>query len=193
MIALSSPTILFVPGLRGHVPEHWQTLMAERFPGSRTVPPLDVDGLSRAARVAALDQALDAIEGPVVLVAHSAGVLITVHWAAQRFRTGAGWSIRGALLAAPADLERPLPEGYPTLDALEANGWLPLPREALPFSTMLAVSDNDPLAAKDRAVELGQAWGSEIVELGAVGHLNPASGFGPWPDGAALVEALRGR
>jgi predicted alpha/beta hydrolase family esterase len=173
------------------VAEHWQTLMAERMPGSRTVPPLDVDGLSRAARVAALDLALDAIEGPVILVAHSAGVLITVHWAATRFRTGARWSIHGALLATPADLERPLPEGYPTLDALEANGWLPVPRGALPFRSMLAVSDNDPLAAKDRAVQLGQAWGSQIVELGAVGHLNPASGFGPWPDGEGLVARLR--
>lgn len=188
-----TPTVLFVPGLRGHVPEHWQSLMAGRLPASRTVPPLDVDGLSRAARVAALDRALDAIEGPVVLVAHSAGVLITVHWAVQRFRTGAPWSIRGALLATPADLERPLPAGYPAPDALEANGWLPTPREALPFRTLLAVSDDDPLAAKDRAVALGQAWGSEIVELGAVGHLNPASGFGHWPEGEALVATLRDR
>lgn len=185
-----TPTVLFVPGLRGHVPEHWQTLMAERMPGSRTVPPLDVDGPSRAARVEALDQALEAIEGPVVLVAHSAGVLITVHWAAQRFRSGAKWSIQGALLATPADLERPLPDGYPTLDALEANGWLPVPRTPLPFRSTLAVSDNDPLAAKDRVIELGRDWGSQIVELGPVGHLNPASGFGSWIAGEALVANL---
>jgi len=29
--------------------------------------------------------------------------------------------------------------------------------------------------------------------MGAVGHLNPAAGFGPWPEGDALVAALRGR
>lgn len=185
---IHEPTILFVPGLRGHVPDHWQTLMAQRFPQSATVPPLEVNGLSRAARVEALDSTLSTLSGPVVLVAHSAGVLITVHWAAERFRSDAHWTIRGALLATPADLERPLPEGYPTMEALDANGWLPISRQALPFSTTLAVSDDDPLGDKERIMALGKAWGSEPVELGAVGHLNPAAGFGAWPAGAALVE-----
>ena len=30
-------TALIVPGLRGHVPEHWQTLLASRLPRVRTV------------------------------------------------------------------------------------------------------------------------------------------------------------
>ena len=38
-----------------------------------------------------------------------------------------------ALLATPADIEHPLPEGYPTLADLTANGWCPIARQRLPF------------------------------------------------------------
>ena len=74
-------TVLIVPGLREHVPEHWQTLLAAKLPRVHTVPPLEQDKLSCAARVEALDRALRAIDGPVILVAHSAGVMMVAHWA----------------------------------------------------------------------------------------------------------------
>ena len=32
-------TILIVPGLREHVPEHWQTLLAAKLPRVHSVPP----------------------------------------------------------------------------------------------------------------------------------------------------------
>ena len=60
-------TTLFVPGLRDHVADHWQTLMAERIPGSRTVEPLTENKLSRKARVAALDEII-AIRPPLDVV-----------------------------------------------------------------------------------------------------------------------------
>ena len=77
MTTLPSPTVLIVPGLRDHVEDHWQTLLARKLPRVRTVPPLEHDKLSCAARVAALDAALSQIDGPVVIVAHSAGVRIS--------------------------------------------------------------------------------------------------------------------
>lgn len=45
--------------------------------------------------------------------------------------------------------------------------------------SLVAVSDNDPLGRKDRVLELARAWGSRVVEVGAVGRLNPAAGYGP--------------
>jgi len=74
----TKPTILMVPGLRDHVSDHWQTLLQHKLPNAISVPPLEHDKLSCAARVAALDAALAKIDGPVILVAHSAGVMITV-------------------------------------------------------------------------------------------------------------------
>lgn len=187
----SHTTILFVPGLRDHVADHWQTLLQAELPHAASVPPLEHDKLSCAARIAALDNALDkalaAIDGPVVLVAHSAGVMITVHWAAQHAHRLAPGRIRGALLATPADLETPMPAGYPTRDTLAQHGWLPIPRKPLPFPSRLAASRNDPLASYERAAGMACDWGSELVDLGEVGHLNPAAGYGPWPQAMALL------
>jgi uncharacterized protein len=179
------PTILMVPGLRDHVAEHWQTLLEQKLPRAASVPPLEHDKLSCAARVAALDAALAKVDGPVVLVAHSAGVMITVHWAQRHNR-----KIHGALLAAPADLETPLPASYPTIDALARNGWQPIPRKPLPFPSIVGASRNDPLAQFERVSEMAKDWGSRLVDLGDVGHLNPAAGFGAWPMAETLIREL---
>jgi predicted alpha/beta hydrolase family esterase len=181
---LPSP-VLFVPGLRDHVAEHWQTLAAAEIAGARTVPPLTQDKLSCAARVEALDRAIAEIAAPPILVAHSAGCLMVVHWA-QRHRR----PIKAALLATPPDIDRPLPAGYPTPEELQAGGWLPVPRTPLPFPSLLGVSADDPLASTAAGVELGTAWGSRIVQLGHVGHLNPAAGYGPWPMAHTLIAEL---
>ena len=182
---MTGHTILLVPGLRDHVAEHWQTLLEATLPNVRCVPRMERDKLSRAAWVAALDHSLAAIEGPVVLVAHSAGVMITVHWAMQHARP-----IKGALLATPPDFERPLPEGYPKQDVLSENAWLPTPRARLPFPSILAASTNDPLADVDRVASLATSWGSTLVNLGAVGHLNPAAGYGRWPRAVEFIRVL---
>lgn len=185
MTSANSPTIVIVPGLRDHVADHWQTLYADRLDKVRIVPPLERDELSLAARVAALDHLLLEIDGPVVLVAHSAGCLIAVHWAQSATRP-----VRAALLAAPPDFEVPLPDGYPTLPELRAHGWAPVPRRRLPFPTTVAASRNDPLAGFRRVAGMAETWGSRLVDLGEVGHLNPASGYGPWPEVDDFVADL---
>lgn len=179
------PTVVLVPGLRDHVPDHWQTLLADRIPGAVTVPPPTDAGLARDARVAALNDTLSRIEGPVVLVAHSAGVLTTVHWAARHRHP-----VRGALLATPPDFDTPLPDGHPGQGTLRENGWLPVPRTPLPFPGIVAASTNDPLARFDRVAGLARAWGSRLVDIGPVGHLNPASGYGQWPQALELLRTF---
>ena len=93
-------TILIVPGLRDHVDAHWQTLLAAQLPRVHTVPPMGRTGagLDRAARVQAIEQAAQAIEGPIVIVAHSGGCPMVAHWAAQTRR-----AVHGALLATPPE------------------------------------------------------------------------------------------
>lgn len=181
----TTATVLIVPGLRDHVADHWQTLLASRLAKVRSVPPLKLDGLCCNARVEAIQRELEQIDGQVLLVAHSAGVLMVAHWAA-RYR----WPIKGALLAAPPDLNAQWPAHYPSPASLAAQGWSPLPTTALPFPSIVAASSNDHLASYDAVSELARHWGSELVNLGAVGHLNPASGFGPWPLAEALIRRL---
>jgi predicted alpha/beta hydrolase family esterase len=182
---MSAPTVLIVPGLRDHVADHWQTLLAARLPRVRTVPPMGREDLSCAPRVAAIETELSRLDGPVILVAHSGGVITVVHWAKRHRR-----AIAGALLATPPDFESRMPAGYPTIEDLDAGGWLPVPREPLPFPSIVAASRNDPLASLQRVRELAQAWGSRFVDVGSVGHLNPASGFGEWPQAEEFVRSL---
>ncbi len=181
------PIVVIVPGLRDHVPNHWQTVLAEQLPGSVTVPRMATNEFSCRAWVAEIDRTLAAVHGPVILVAHSGGVMMVVHWAEKHRRP-----IHGALLAAPADLEVPLPEGYPTLEALREGGWLPIPRSRLPFPSIVAASTNDPLARYDRVAQYAADWGSRIADVGAVGHLNPAAGFGEWPRAREFIRDLGG-
>jgi predicted alpha/beta hydrolase family esterase len=179
------PTVLIVPGLRDDVPEHWQTLLAAQLPRVRTVPPMGREDLDCARKVAAIEREAQVIDGPLILVAHSGGVAMVAHWARRTRR-----AVMGALLAAPPDFEKPLPAGYPTLEQLDAGGWLPLPREPLPFPSIVCASRNDPLATFVRIAELARDWGSRLEDIGHVGHLNPASGFGPWPEAHRYIQQL---
>ena len=185
----AAATVVIVPGLRDHVAQHWQTLLAAQLPGCITVPPMGREDLDRQARVDALEAAVASVPGPVQLVAHSGGCITVAHWAAS---TAHADRVRGALLATPPDFDAPMPVGYPGTDALRAAGWLPVPRQPLPFPSLVATSQNDPLGALDRVQALARDWGSRTVNLGAVGHLNPASGYGEWPQALALIAALDG-
>jgi uncharacterized protein len=177
------PTVVFVPGLRDEMPGHWQSLLHSRLPGSACVPRLGKDNLCLGVWVDAIDHTVRTVPGPVILVAHSAGVVMTAHWARGLCR-----NVQGALLVAPPDFEAELPAGYPSSKALEQNGWMPVPYAPMPFRSVVVGSSNDSLCSIDRARSFAAAWGSEWVDAGAVGHLNPASGHGEWPQAAQLLE-----
>jgi len=180
-------TLVIVPGLRGHVEDHWQTRLAAKATDVVVVPSFGRDKRDLAGRVADLHQVISDAAAPVTIVAHSAGVLTTVHWAHQH-----DLPVGGALLATPPDLARPLGPEYPTLEQLEESGWLPIPSAPLAFPSIVAASTNDPLSDVENVRSLARDWGSRFIDVGPVGHLNPASGFGDWPGAEALLHVLSG-
>ena len=184
-------TVLIVPGLRDQVASHWQTLLEARLralgQAVASVPPMGRADLDCATKVAAIEEAVAAIDGPIVLVAHSGGCIMVAHWAGQTHQTH---RIHAALLATPPDFDQPMPEGYPSQDALQQGGWFPVPRGSLRFRSLVAASRNDPLGRYETVAELAQGWGSDLLDLGEVGHLNPASGFGDWPLADRLIQQL---
>ena len=188
-MSVTEPTILIVPGLRDAVAQHWQTLLEARLRAAgrpvAAVLPMGREDLDCAARVGAIERAARSVEGPLVVVAHSGGCIMVAHWAKKTRR-----AVRGALLATPPDFEKPMPPGYPTIEALRAGGWLPVPRERLKFRTIVGASRDDPLASFARVVGLANEWGAEVEDLGWVGHLNPASGYGEWSGADPLVARL---
>ncbi len=195
----AEPVIVIVPGLREHVEEHWQTLLEARLRSAgravAAVAPMGRDDLDCAARVDAIEAVVAKLAAQTshaasaIIVAHSAGCIAVAHWARRHARTARA-AIRGALLAVPPDFDTPMPAPYPDIAALAAAGWLPVPREPLPFDSIVAASRDDPLASQTCVSELARAWGSECVDLGEVGHLNPASGYGEWLAAEGLIEVL---
>ena len=120
---------------------------------------------------------------PAVLIAHSLGCLLVAAWAAH---SGHTTRVRAALLVAPPDTERA--DMPPNL-----FNWRPIVRQPLPFASLAVISRDDPYCDPPRAKRIASDWGSEIVDAGARGHLNAAAALGDWPEGRALLQALRAR
>lgn len=179
---LIRPSVLTVPGLGNSGPSHWQTLWEQSRVDTRRVELGMWDTPHRNAWATKLDQAVSQAQAPVILVGHSLGCQAIAWWASLSPQPY-GWPVAGALLVAPADVDR---EAMPS----ELSTFSPAPRTLLPFPSILVASTDDPWIDIDRAHSLAVDWGSHFVDAGAQGHLNAASGLGWWPDGQELLERV---
>jgi len=176
------PLILTVPGLNGSGPTHWQSLWENSRPDTRRVELGMWQSPRRNAWVTKLDQAIREARAPVILAAHSLGCLAVAWWAALAGQPY-GWPVAGALLVAPADVDRPETR-------LELKDFAPSPRTALPFPSIVVASSDDPWASLQHARDLAAYWGSHFVDAGPLGHINATSGVGWWDEGQALLDRV---
>ncbi|TGE07833.1 RBBP9/YdeN family alpha/beta hydrolase [Hymenobacter fodinae] len=176
---MPSPNILIVPGLGNSGPEHWQTYWTQHY-GYPRVQQGNWDNPVLADWVQTLSDAVKAAGPDVILVGHSLGCITIAHLAST-----ASHRIKGALLVAPADVDRP---DMPA----EVMNFAPIPLARLPFPGIVVASTNDEYMTLERAQVLAQAWGSQFVNMGALGHINSDSGLGLWPQGHALLRELVG-
>lgn len=177
-----SPTILTIPGLMNSGPRHWQTLWEDQLPECRRV---DLGSWTRPHRnswVNRLDRAIAAVDGSVLLAAHSLGCHAVAWWAALACE---GWNekIIGALLVAPPEVDE-------TAIDKRLHGFAPVPRKLLPFPSILVASHNDPYMTLDRARTLARIWGSQFADAGEAGHINADSHLGDWSFGQFLLSRL---
>jgi predicted alpha/beta hydrolase family esterase len=171
--------ILILPGWQNSGPDHWQSRWQAQF-GYQRVEQHDWLRPLRGDWIARLEDVVLSLEEPVVLVAHSLGCQLVAAWAAISRNTD---RVKAALLVAPGDVER---------EELRAvlSSWSPLLLQALPFNSTLVASNNDPYCSFERAASFASAWGSSLVNLGALGHINADSGLGDWPQGQDMLQAL---
>jgi predicted alpha/beta hydrolase family esterase len=182
--------LLIMPGLHGSGPEHWQSWLERQHPGAVRVrvpnwsPPQLDDWVEAIDRTLTESQARPVSVGPCtvaepsarvrllnperpaeawIAVGHSFGCLALARYLQQR-----GRGLQAALLVAPANPDRfQIPEGQ--LD------------RGLPCPSTLIYSRSDPWMSASDARYYGQRWGSQLVDAGEAGHINPESGYGPWP------------
>lgn len=173
--------ILIVPGLGDSGSDHWQSRWERNLKTARRVVQADWMTPVCADWVQRIEEAVAASQRPAVLVAHSLGTIAVVHAAARLDRA----KVAGALLVGVPDADHP--ETWPEIDLSawhpQQAGFAPLPLERLPFPTRMIVSSTDPYCALERSQELAAAWGADLSTIANAGHLNAASGHGPWPEG----------
>lgn len=181
--------LLIVPGWTGAGPDHWQSRWVRGLRTARRIEQAASERPRLEDWVARIVEAVAAAGRPAVLAAHSLGASAVVHAAPLLDRR----RIAGALLVAPPDLA---PRGgpWPTEDGrflpAEEGGFAPVPELPLPFPSVVVASRNDPFCAFERAQAFARAWGSDFADAGNSGHIDTASGHGPWPEGLLRLGML---
>lgn len=114
---------------------------------------------------------------PIILVAHSLGTSLATRWAQEGSTDG----VAGAFLVAPTDRETEA-----ALNNSAITGFAPMALKTLPFPSMVVASSNDPHVSPSRAKQFVDAWGSLLVDAGALGHIGASEKLGLWPQGLVL-------
>ena len=174
--------VLILPGLFNSGPEHWQSLWCAQHPEYNRLEQQDWETPRRADWVQTLANSILKIGGPVVLAGHSSACATVAHYAAQ-YGDGDGY-VTAAFLVGPSDTEA---QSYP----VGPTGFAPMPLQKLPFRSVVVASTNDQYATLERARLFASLWGSSLITLENAGHINAASGYGPWPEGLKWLEDLR--
>ena len=170
--------VFTVPGLYNSGPDHWQTHWEKehgftRIEQKEWETPVCDDWLQT------IDEII--IKHPlseVILIGHSLACCTIVRWAEKYQRI-----IKAALLVAPSDVEAP---SYPP----GTKGFSPMPKYKLPFPSIVIASTDDEYVTMERAKELASNWGSELINVGELGHINSSSNLGNWPFGYSVLKRL---
>ena len=171
--------VIIVPGLGGSGPDHWQSHFERSIPAATRLAGIDWNKPDLREWTHALCRSVGTRPG-CLLVAHSLGCTLIAHVARQY----PNLPVNGAFLVAPADVDES--------SDLAANvcTFRAMPRQALPFPTITVASRNDPYMRFERAEFFAAGWSSHLIDAGYAGHINVASGYGPWPEGQQRLSTL---
>ena len=171
---ISEADILIIPGLGGAEEGHWVRRWARQMSSARIVEQADFNTPQLQDWSKEIRQAVDAADRPVVLVAHSLGVVAAAHTAPDLDAD----KVAGAFFVAPSnwDVEGLAPE-------FDGADFRPVRKDRLPFPSQVIASRNDPYCTFEAAQDMAVHWGAGLIDAGEAGHINLESGQGPWPEG----------
>ncbi|MFO1388646.1 RBBP9/YdeN family alpha/beta hydrolase [Cellvibrio sp.] len=173
-INMQQPEFLFLAGYGNSTGDHWQAKWFNAFPSSIWVEQ-NWESPNRNEWVSALDIALGKTSNPVVIISHSLGGLAFVEWANQ-YPEQLQQKIRGAFLVAVPDADA---DSFPAA----ISGFSSTPAQKIAIPAIMVMSSDDPYCTLERSRYFAKAWGSELINIGAKGHINTSAGLGDWPEG----------
>jgi predicted alpha/beta hydrolase family esterase len=166
---------LIIPGLDGSPAPHWQDWWAATDPSAIMV---DLSDPHRPIPAVWETEVAGMIlrHPDCILVGHSLGAVLVARLLAR-------WpqlQVRAALLVAPAE----------PANSTRISAFAPIPEHPMDVPSIVVASRNDPWMSFARTDSLASAWGSDLVDLGFAGHINVASGYGPWQGGIDLRDRM---
>jgi uncharacterized protein len=175
-------TFLILHGLANHrPPEHWQFWLAGRLrdQGHRVLYPgmPDPDSPRFALWEQELGRQLSSMEAKDrVVICHSLACLL---WFKTAGRLTAEERVDRLLLVSPPASAR-VPEAGASfrVESLEVEAILASARGEI----RIVCSDGDPYNPSGAREMYGDPLGIRVDVLSGAGHINPDSGYGPWPE-----------
>lgn len=169
---------VIVPGVGGSEYSHWQSWLQRQLMSCSRVEQQDWNAPVLETWVEQFRSTVAAIDAPLQIVAHSFGCLTTVAALAQY--PALQRKVKNLVLVAPANPGRFGEAGFARDSQHDYQDYFHQLQVQVPASML--ISENDPWLNAEHALELAQSWQLEPVSLGHVGHINVASGFGPFPE-----------
>ena len=169
---------VIVPGVGGSEHDHWQSWLQRQLKSCSRVQQQDWNKPVLHEWIEQFVKTVQAIQEPIQIVAHSFGCLTTVAALAQHPELKQ--KIKNLVLVAPANPARFGDAGFARDSQNDYQQYFHQLKLQVP--TQMIISENDPWLNFQDALQLAKAWKIRPKNLGQVGHINVASGFGPFPE-----------
>ena len=170
---------VIVPGVGGSEYHHWQSWLQRQLMSCSRVQQKDWTKPVLQTWISEFVKTLATVESnEIQIVAHSFGCLTTV--AALHQHPELNQKIKNLVLVAPANPSRFGNLGFARDSQYDYQAYFHQMKIQVP--TSLIISENDPWLNFEDAQALAKSWHLTPTNLGQVGHINVASGFGPFPE-----------
>jgi len=171
---------LIIPGYQGSNVNHWQSHWEKKYAlKADRVTLQDFTNTEKRYWTTSIFEQIKNSDNQYIIIAHSLGALSFVHTYSRYVIN----NVKAALLVAPPDVEE-------NENASFLNEFSPVPKFRFEIPVFLVASSNDHYCTLERAKEMAQSWGAELINIGAKGHINSESGIGDWPEGQQLLNKL---
>lgn len=169
---------VIVPGVGGSEHNHWQTWLQRQLKSCSRVQQHHWHQPVLQEWVTQFVKTVQNIQEPIQIVAHSFGCLTTVAALAQHPQLNQ--KIKNLVLVAPANPARFGDAGFARDSQNDYQQYFHQLKIQAPVH--MIISENDPWLSFQDAMQLAKAWKIKPHNFGQVGHINVASGFGPFPE-----------